>query len=74
MLRIAVHDPAGGVRTRERHDLRGYDPVQVAVLDALVVLVLVRVEGGEVEQAVVRGLGDGVQDVEQTEAVRAGPG
>jgi len=60
-----VHHLAVGVWTRERDKLLGNNPVEVSVLQFLIMFILFHAEGGELQKPVLRGLGDGVQGVQQ---------
>jgi hypothetical protein len=67
----AVDVGNGGLRgPREGEEFVGHDPVEVAVLDALVVLVLVRVESSMVVPAERHGLGEAAEAVEDGDRVR----
>lgn len=66
MLRVPVLDWA-----HERHELAGNDPIEVAVFDALVVLVFLHVERAEVVPSKAHGVLKALQAVEEGAVVEA---
>eukprot|EP01136_Pigoraptor_vietnamica_P014682 Opistho-1_new@57093 len=71
--RVPVLARIRAVRTAKRDELPGNDPVQVAVLHALKVLVFFEVEGGEVEETAPNGLVHAAQAVQKRQVVRRRP-